>query len=244
MSAMQAVPRGMAATIPTSQKYDHVTAMDTIRMATGEALNAGPAYSFLIDPTTPYSPLLLGAPTFVSQGGSRNATFSASMRDLYNKCVVLNSEIRVDFFHLGSTGSGADNLFVGITPLSIRDIDHGAIAIANGSWDRNWPQANYALEKYGTVYTSLRPGQTKTLITSMNPHKFMGRTDPLGDDEYHVFSQDNGQTAADNCRCYWAVWAANIAGTSMTNIALCDAVVTERKTIVWFEPKEHTRTNN
>lgn len=242
MSAMQSVPRGLAASIPLSQKYDHVTAFDTLDLTTS-AGGGSTAKCLYLDATTPWSPLHEGTASAAQVTGSRNATFSVSMRDLYNKCVVLNSEIRVDFFHSGASGAGAQT-FVGITPLAVTDIDHGAISIANGPWDAEEPTNNRAFERYGTVYSPLRAFQTKTLITSMAPHKFMGRTDPLGDTDYHVLSEDNGTCAADSARAFWCIWVALVQNTPMVSTKLCDIVITERKTIVWFEPKDHTRTSN
>lgn len=231
---MQGVPKGLAATIPLSMKYDHVTAHDTLGL---DISATATARTVIMEANTPYSPFYSSASPFARSTTSRNATFSKNMRDLYQKCVVINSEIRVDFYNTGSTT--ANYLQVGITPLGYTDVDAGA----GGPWTFTDPSGQSALERYGTIYTPSRPGSVKSLVTSIAPHKFLGRKDPLSDDTLHVASEDNGTTATDG-RVFWAIWAAQVDPSTASDPAVCYAIVTTRLTIVWFEPKEHTRTTD
>lgn len=247
--AFQGVPRSMQSAMPATMKFDHIGASTgngnyDIQLDNTTSPSEADAFGLLMN--SPYSPVFRhcqeGTNGAQRVTDSTNLAHVSEMAGLYNKGTVIHSEVRVDFANEGTrnqaTGSGEDYhpVLVGITPIAKADWTDTSQFSTTAA-----PAANYAglVERYGTVYAPLGAHGTKTLFNSIAPHKFLGKSDPLSEDDLAFTAADN---AIPENYAVWAVWSCPMldADAPAFPVHVCYAM---RQTIVWHEPANPTRSN-
>lgn len=159
---------------------------------------------------------------FSSAGHTGNAMLFDQMAVIYDKYVVTNSSIRVDFFN--------DSAVMGvICGLSLKD-DVTIIA-----------DTGHYSELGGTVYKTLTPKEHSTLTMTMAPHKWFGSRSPTSDSRLVVAAGANslagdGADARPTDTLVWHFWAASIDGANTTASAVhCNVTVSYE--VQWSEPR-------
>lgn len=246
-NAMVGVPRSMQTSMPAQMKFDHVGASThNGNLALDPVAGNGDACALLAN--SPYSPLYRHIREGTAGlGGSRlttsnNLAHTSEFAGLYNKGTAIHSEVRVDFANQNSQNANSQPVMVGITPMTIGEWNDSSLFNATAD-----PGATYtttgiddlkAVERYGTVYRVLPAHGACTLFNSVAPHKFLGRKDPLSDDELEFEAGDNAIPAE---AVVWVIWACPLRPSQ--DPAEIGMAYSLRTTIIWHNPKNHTRSS-